>query len=147
GFRGDDNEYWQAGKYNQGNMSGEFFNTWTGVDNDGFAYWPYNRIREVNTFIGNFPTYRANYTDVEFNKLMGEAHFLRAYFYFGLAKRYGGVPIIAEVQDPLAGPEVLEVPRNTEYDTWKFIYEDLKYAVDNMTASSENGRANKYVAA
>src|SRR5690606_3395166 len=95
GFRGDDNEYWQAGKYNQGNMSGEFFNTWTGVDNDGFAYWPYDRIRDVNTFIGNFPAYRDNYTDVEFNKLMGEARFLRAYFYFGLAKRYGGVPIIA----------------------------------------------------
>lgn len=148
GFRGDDNEYWQAGKYNQGNMSGEFFNTWTGVDNDGFAYWPYDRIRDVNTFIGNFPAYRDNYTDVEFNKLMGEARFLRAYFYFGLAKRYGGVPIIAEMQDPLAGPDVLEVPRNTEYDTWKFIHDDLQFAVDNLsTDTRETGRANKYVAA
>src|SRR5690606_33987745 len=102
--------YWEAGKFNQGNMSGEFFNTWMGVDNDGFAYWPYDRIREVNTFIENFPIYRENYaTDAEFNKLMGEAYFLRAFFYFGLAKRYGGVPIIAEVQDPLAAPEVLEV--------------------------------------
>ncbi|MFB2118316.1 RagB/SusD family nutrient uptake outer membrane protein [Parapedobacter sp. 2B3] len=140
--------YWEAGKFNQGNMSGEFFNTWMGVDNDGFAYWPYDRIREVNTFIENFPNYRDNYaTDVQFNKLMGEAHFLRAYFYFGLAKRYGGVPIIKEVQNPLASPETLEVPRSTEYDTWKFIYEDLRFAIDNMTESSEDGRANKYVAA
>ncbi len=139
--------YWEAGKFNQGNMSGEFFNTWMGVDNDGFAYWPYDRIREVNTFIENFPTYQDNYTDVEFNKLMGEAHFLRAFFYFGLAKRYGGVPIVKEVQNPLADPETLEVSRSTEYDTWKFIYEDLKYAVDQMTERSESGRANKYVAA
>jgi hypothetical protein len=64
-----------------------------------------------------------------------------------LAKRYGGVPIITEVQNPLADPETLNVSRNTEYDTWKFIYEDLKFAIDNMTASSESGRANKYVAA
>lgn len=139
--------YWEAGKNSLGNMSGEFFNTWVGVDNDGFAYWPYDRIREVNTFIENFPTYRDNYTDIEFNKLLGEAHFLRAFFYFGLAKRYGGVPIIKEVQNPLGDVETLNVPRNTEYDTWKFIYEDLKFAIDNMTGSNEAGRANKYVAA
>ncbi len=139
--------YWEAGKNSLGNMSGEFFNTWVGVDNDGFAYWPYDRIREVNTFIENFPTYRSNYTDIEFNKLLGEAHFLRAFFYFGLAKRYGGVPIVKEVQNPLGDVETLNVPRNTEYDTWKFIYEDLRFAIDNMTGSNEAGRANRYVAA
>lgn len=139
--------YWEQGKNSQGNMSGEFFNSWVGVDNDGFAYWPYDRIRDVNTFIQNFANYQANYTDVEFNKLLGEAHFLRAFYYFGLAKRYGGVPLIKDVQDPLAGPDVLEVPRNSEYDTWKFIYEDLTFAVENMGTTSEAGRANKYVAA
>jgi len=65
-----------------------------------------------------------------------------------MAKRYGGVPIVTEVQDPINGdPATLAVPRNTEYDTWKFIYADLKFAMDNMVASSESGRANKYVAA
>lgn len=142
------NEYWDQGKSSLGNMSGEFFNTWVGVDNDGFAYWPYDRIRDVNTFIQNFPSYKDNYTDVDFNKLLGEAHFLRAFFYFGLAKRYGGVPIIKEVQNPLAGPDVLNVPRNTEYDTWKFIHDDLQFAMDNMSDDTkEIGRANKYVAA
>lgn len=141
------NNYWEAGKNSLGNMSGEFFNTWVGVDNDGFGYWPYARIREINTFITNFPAYKDKYSEADYNKLMGEAHFLRAFFYFGLAKRYGGVPIIKEVQNPLADPETLNVSRNTEYDTWKFIYEDLKFAIDNMTATSESGRANKYVAA
>src|SRR5690606_20098901 len=140
--------YWEAGKNSLGNMSGEFFNTWVSVDNDGFAYWPYDRIREVNTFIQSFPNYRNNYDEAVFNKLLGEAHFLRAYFYFGLAKRYGGVPIVTEVQDPLAGPDVLNVSRNTEYDTWKFIHDDLQFAIDHMSADTkEVGRANKYVAA
>jgi starch-binding outer membrane protein, SusD/RagB family len=140
--------YWEQGKNSQGNMSGEFFNSWVDVDNDGFGYWPYDRIRDINTFIQNFPTYKDNYTDVDYNDLLGEAHFLRAFYYFGLAKRYGGVPIIKEVQSPVADAETLEVPRNTEYDTWKFIYDDLQFAIANMGAeTNESGRANKYVAA
>ncbi len=140
--------YWDAGKTSQGNMSGEFFNTWASVDNDGFPYWPYDRIREVNTFIESFPNYQDKFPEETYNKLLGEAHFLRAYFYFGLAKRYGGVPIVKEVQDPLASPETLNVSRNTEYDTWKFIHDDLLFAIDNMSSDTkETGRANKYVAA
>lgn len=139
--------YWEQGKNSLGNMSGEFYNTWVLVDNDGFAYWPYDRIRDINTFIENFPKYQKNYTDKVFANLQGEAHFLRAFYYFGLAKRYGGVPLIKTVQNPLADKATLEVPRNTEYDTWKFIYDDLTFAIQNMDATSEAGRANKYVAA
>ncbi|MEI9946295.1 MAG: RagB/SusD family nutrient uptake outer membrane protein [Chitinophagaceae bacterium] len=139
--------FWEACKFSQGNASGEFFNTWVGPTNGGFGYWPYDRIREVNLFINNFPTYKSNFSVATYNSLLGEASFLRAFFYSGLAKRYGGVPIIKEVQDPTADKATLEVPRNTEYDTWKFIYTDLKFAMDNMSATSERGRANKYVAA
>jgi len=102
--------YWEQGKNSQGNMSGEFFNTWVLVDNDGFAYWPYDRIRDINTFIQNFPKYQENYTDEVFSSLLGEAHFLRAFYYFGLVKRYGGVPLVKDVQNPLADKETLEIP-------------------------------------
>lgn len=139
--------YWEAGKFNQGNMSGEFINIWLGVNNDGFGYWPYDRIRDVNSFIVGFPNYKNNYSDVDYRNLMGEAYFLRAFYYFGLAKRYGGVPIITDVQNPVGDKETLKVKRATEYDTWKFIHDDLQFAIDNMKTSSESGRANKYVAA
>lgn len=139
--------YWEAGKNSQGNCSGEFFNQWQGPNNGGFGYWPYDRIREVNLFIQNFPNYKSNYSDATYNALLGEASFLRAFFYSGLAKRYGGVPIIKDVQDPFGDKGALAVSRNTEYDTWKFVYSDLKFAMDNMPATSERGRANKYVAA
>ncbi|KAA6335684.1 RagB/SusD family nutrient uptake outer membrane protein [termite gut metagenome] len=145
GFR--PSNYWEAGKYSLGNMSGEFVNIWTGVNTDGFGYWPYDRIRDVNTFIANFPNYKDNFPEASYNSILGEAHFLRAFFYFGMAKRMGGVPIVTEVQEPFDDIETLKVPRATEYDTWKFIYEDLKIAIDNMSATSESGRANKYVAA
>jgi hypothetical protein len=145
GFRQDG--YWESGKFSQGNMSGEFFNTWAGVNNGGFGYWPYDRVRDVNVFLRDFPTYQTNFTPTAYNALVGEARFLRAFFYFGMAKRYGGVPIVTTVFNPAAPKDSLEVPRNTEYDTWKFIYSDLQFAIANMPDKSEFGRANKFVAA
>ncbi len=150
GYRGADGDpwgTWEAMKYYLQNMSGEFINQWTQINNDGPVYWPYDRIREVNTFISSFPAYKENYEEETYNQLLGEAHFLRAFFYFGMAKRYGGVPIITEAQDPLADPETLAVPRNTEYDTWKFIHDDLQFAIDNMSDDKDVTRANKYTAA
>jgi hypothetical protein len=139
--------HWEAGKFSLGNASGEFFNTWAGVNNGGFGYWPYDRIRDLNIFFRDYPTYQSNFSTTAYNALLAEASFLRAYFYFGLAKRYGGVPIVTTVQNPFAPLDSLQIPRNTEYDTWKFIYTDLKFAMDNLPTSSEFGRANKYVAA
>ena len=139
--------YWEAGKNSLGNCSGEFFNSWQGPNNGGFGYWPYEHIRDVNIFLQNFPNYKSAYSDATYNALLGEAYFFRAFLYFGMAKRFGGVPIVKEIQDPLADKATLEVPRNTEYDTWKFIHDDLQLAIDKMPASSEIGRANKYVAA
>ena len=65
-----------------------------------FGYWPYENIRSVNNFIEKFPAYKENFSEETYNSYMGEARFLRAYYYFGLVKRYGGVPLIKEVQDP-----------------------------------------------
>ena len=138
---------WEAMKNNIQNMSGEFINSWQQVNNDGFNYWPYDRIREVNTFINSFPDFKDNFETDIYNNLLGEAHFLRAFFYSGLAKRYGGVPILKEVQNPLDDIEVLEVSRNTEYDTWKFVHDDLQFAIDNMSSDKNIYRANKFTAA
>lgn len=115
---------------------------------DGWGYWPYDRIRDINTFLQNFPNYKDNYTEETYNALLGEAHFLRAYYYFGMVKRYGGVPIVKEVLDPKAPVDELRQARNTEYDCWKFIYEDLDFAMKNASASKDEvNRANRYAAA
>ena len=148
GYKPGNNNSWQAYKNSQAAMSGEIFGWNVAMNEAGVGYWPYNYIRVANTFINNFPNYKNLYNEATYNSLMAEARFLRAFFYQGMAKRYGGVPIITTVQDPVTTPaEELQVPRNTEYDTWKFIYEDLKFAMENMSATSVTGRANKYVAA
>lgn len=148
GYMPGNNNSWQAYKNSQGQMSGEIFGWNVGMNGAGVGYWPYNDIRIVNNFINNFPNYKGMYDAANYNALLGEARFLRAFFYQGMAKRYGGVPIITEVLDPVNGtPEQLNISRDTEYDTWKFIHDDLQFAMENMPEKSVEGRANKFTAA
>ena len=144
GYRGG----WEAMKYRLQNCSGEFVNTWTTVQAGGTSYLPWTVLRELNNFINNFNNYESLYTPVRYNEIMGEARFFRAFMYFGMVKRFGGVPIITDVQFPTDPEEITMVHRQTEYDTWKFIYEDLKFAIENMTSDTKVVyTANKYAAA
>ena len=142
---------WETSKYWSGQFSGE--NLSSHIDgnsssSESFGYWPYDSIREINNFLEKFPDYKDNFTLEDYQRLTGEARFLRAFYYFGLVKRYGGVPIVTTVMDPTASAEQLEVERSTEYDCWKFIYEDLKYAIETMSSDkSQVYRANRYAAA
>jgi starch-binding outer membrane protein, SusD/RagB family len=135
------------------NMTGEGMNKnvggmITGAQNQ---YWDraYQVVRYANYFLENFPAaVGTNMDPVTINHYKGEARFLRAYTYFGLAKRYGGVPIIKKVQNfPEQSLTDLQLPRNSEQEVWDYIGEECDSAYILMKATSDRGRANKYVAA
>ena len=108
-------------------------------------WWGYSYIRNVNDFIRLLP--KANLSDAKKESLRGEALFIRAFYYFGLVNRYGGVPIIKEVQQ-FTGDNLseLQVPRNTEKAVWNFIVTDLDEASSLLPETNILGRANKYIA-
>ena len=110
------------------------------------GYWKeaYQIIREANVLIQDLPNY-SNLTGYE--EWIAEARFIRAYTYYALVKRYGGVPLLAEPQPMTSDQSVLNVARSSHEDCVDFILEDLDYAMQHMTADKVNGRANKYVAA
>jgi hypothetical protein len=85
-----------------------------------YDYWvpAYKLNRDINMLVDVIPTLPIDKAAKE--KLKGEAMFLRAYLYFALVKRYGGVPIITKNAGPSDGPEALNVPRSTEKQTWDF---------------------------
>lgn len=139
---------WQALKGSVAQAGGEalgFQNT--ASYGNGWGYWPYDRIRDINNFLVALPDYKDFYTETELNEHLAEARFLRAFYYFGIVKRYGGVPIVTEVLDPKAPTEELQAPRDTEYDCWKFIHDDLEFAMQNGATTKTPGRANRYAAA
>ena len=115
----------------------------------GSNYWPYDRIREINTFLESMPNYASNYDDqTKVDSWMGEAYFCRAYYYFGMVKRYGGVPIIKTVQNyPEQSIEEFKVPRDKEDDVYDFIRTDLDMAISLLKPTNQASRATKYAAA
>lgn len=126
---------------------GTFWNLWSPPSsvNSWFASpnaWP--QIREANNFIANIVS--ASIPPGEKQSYLGEAMFIRAYNYFALVKRYGGVPIIKSVQTYSGSMAPLQVPRNTEQEVYDYIGTQLDSASMLLPATSERGRANKYVA-
>jgi hypothetical protein len=112
-----------------------------------FGYWPYTNIREVNLFFQNIEAAKDDrlITSGEYDRLKSEAHFVRAYIYFGLAKRYGGVPVIDRALDGdfVAGGsnEALYIERSSENDTWRFILRECDLAISGLpsTLSASEG--------
>ena len=121
------------------------YNDW---GEEWFDYWGsgYNLIRDVNTLLITIPELTSINNEKK-NEILAEAYFLRAYTYFALAKRYGGLSIIKEPQVYNGNMDELKVPRSTEKATWDFILEDCDKAIDMFGTANESSvyRANKWV--
>ena len=78
---------------------------------------------------------KATFSDEEVkNRLVGEARFLRGYFYFELLRNYGGVPLITGFLLP---EEIKGITRSSTEEVYKFIEDDLKAAADLLPQRSE----------
>src|SRR5882762_1657411 len=71
----------------------------------------------------------------QIDRWVGEALFFRAYHYWNLVKKYGGVPLITTVLD-VSSPEVY-TPRATQQAIIDFIIADLDNAVPKLLKQSE----------
>lgn len=108
----------------------------------------YTLIRDANKLIEGLPAYRDNYAnEAVYNDYIGQAYFVRAYSYYQMARRYGGVPLVTEVIEYPATSDKLERYRASEEDTWNQILADFDIAAELMMPKSKlRGYANKYVA-
>lgn len=111
----------------------------------------YKLIRDVNSMIDIIP--ELDIFPEEKQQLKAEASFIRAYTYYELAKRYGGVPLITSKQEYTSNVDSLRVPRSTEKETWEFILSECDtaamYLPDNIEkswSSEDERRATKWAA-
>lgn len=153
-FRATKDGFRQGVNWNStGNCSGEMLLVqndmiWDSPSGDWFQNWHYGAVRNVNYFLSEFPNYKENYSQTQGDEWMGEAYLIRAYYYFAMVKRYGGIPIIKTVQYyPQQSLEELQVPRNTEQEVYDFIIEDIDEALKTLPEESPvKGRMNKNIA-
>lgn len=99
----------------------------------------YTGIGRANTFIGNVKS--VDMGETEKNQMLGEAKFLRAFFYLNLVDKFGGVPLITEVPN---ADKHKDLPRNTKEEVISQIIKDLDDAIAVLPktyGSSDLGRA------
>lgn len=114
-----------------------------------FPWWQYNHVRTVNDFIEKIGTTTSISSELK-NRFLAEARFIRAFYYFALVKRYGGVPLITKVQQFNGNNlEELKVPRNKEQEIYEFIGTELDAITDQLPetySADERYRATRYAA-
>ncbi|WP_020528707.1 RagB/SusD family nutrient uptake outer membrane protein [Flexithrix dorotheae] len=97
-----------------------------------FEMWRdyYQGVSRANRFL-------AGVADIEMdetlkNRLIAEARFLRATFYFDLTNKWGGVPLITIPPD-----DAINQPRASQTEVYNLIQEDLTFAKNNLPTRSE----------
>jgi hypothetical protein len=94
----------------------------------------YARIRDLNILLRNVEASEALPEDRK-ETFLGEAYFLRAFFYHNLMRLHGGVPLIDQVFELGADLEQYQVPRGSFEETINFIVADLDTAASLLTPS------------
>ncbi|MCE1156907.1 MAG: RagB/SusD family nutrient uptake outer membrane protein, partial [Bacteroidales bacterium] len=103
----------------------------------------YKGIFRVNQVIANAHRVQLAVHDYDSYKnvreILGQAKFLRAFYYFNLVKTYGGVPIRPEVETV----DSLVVPRSSAEEVYAYIEKDLREAAIMLPARFSNVNAGK----
>lgn len=119
------------------------------VNGGVLEYWelPYKTIRSANIFLDKIKTAKAS--DDYIKVRSAEARFIRAFNYFAMVKRYGGVPLIKKAQEINDPVETLYPKRNSEKEIFDFIISEAGEIANDLPETLEAkdlGRINKYSA-
>ena len=135
-------------KYTTGSWADISWHKAHGITEDGgvLEWWEnaYYTIRNLNELIARVPN---SPIDKETAKTyIAEARFLRAFCYFAMVKRYGGVPLLLNVPQLNSSQELLYPKRNSEKEVYDFILKETEDIAEPLANITEVGRANKWAA-
>lgn len=98
----------------------------------------YQGINRANALLSGVENMQLE--DAERQQVIGEAKFLRGFFYYELASQYGRVPLVLTT-------EVAEPTQPTAAELWGQILMDLRDAAENMPATRQtDGHVDKFTA-
>ncbi|MCD8165712.1 MAG: RagB/SusD family nutrient uptake outer membrane protein [Bacteroides sp.] len=102
------------------------------ADNNGAKeLWrgPWAGINRANNVINNIEDAAVTIGSEKLTQYIGEAHFLRALYYFNAVRLFGDVPLILE---SFKATDNLQVPRTDKELVYETIIEDLKTAAESL---------------
>ncbi|GAB1404172.1 RagB/SusD family nutrient uptake outer membrane protein [Lentimicrobium sp.] len=98
--------------------------TTTGAELSSWWTTLYQAIKMANVVIVKVPDIDMDATLK--NRYLGEAHFLRALYYFDMVRAWGGVPLVTELNPPL------KMPRASSEAVYDLIESDLMFAIEHL---------------
>ncbi|AHF14300.1 RagB/SusD family nutrient uptake outer membrane protein [Niabella soli] len=103
----------------------------------------YRTINRANSILENVPGITMD--DAVKNRILAEAHFLRAQAYFNLVRGFGPVPL--KIKESVDVSQI-NAPRSSENDVYALIIDDATAAVNGLPAAvgAETGKASKWAA-
>lgn len=113
--------------------------------NSSYMRWwsnGYYLNRQLNHFIESMETSTLATKELR----TAEARFLRAFNYFAMVKRYGGVPLITKETQLDADESEIYPARNTEKECWDFIINECLEIAEVLEPNPESARASKWAA-
>ena len=119
----------------------------TGITNSGgiLEWWElaYEINRILNEFIEGLE--HSDFSNSYKIERTAEARFLRAFNYFFMVKRYGGVPLIQKAQLTTDPQSELFAPRNSEKEVYDFIIREIDEIIGDLPARArtELGRPSQ----
>ena len=117
--------------------------------NDYGRLWDYGLMRDINMSIENLETYGTELTEEEKSLFKAEFRFIRAYIYFDMVRRMGGVPLITSTleYDYSGDPSYLQHPRAKEHEVYDFVYSECEAVKNDLKANAgSQTRANYFTA-
>jgi hypothetical protein len=124
-----------AGNSDEANGGGSYL--YGQLTENSVNYWPYSQIRRINILLSEVD--KGTLDEALKKRLKGEAYFFRAWRYWEMVKRYGGVPLILEPQQIT---DDLLVSRNSTSEAMAQIVSDLDQAAQLLPEISAGSSDN-----
>lgn len=99
-------------------------------------YMMYKGIQRANVILDRLTPMDVE-NDGEKNRILGEAYFLRSFFYFHLVRLYGEVPVVNHETTDI---NAMDTSKHPIADVYAHIVSDLKDAVSLLPENNGNGR-------
>lgn len=123
---------------NQGNFG-------RAVPNSGI--WSYSLVRSINILIDRLDTRMKNILEKEaFDHWMGIGRFFRGMEYASIVRRYGDIPYYDHVVSDVDKDDLYK-PRTPRNDVMDAVYDDFKFALENVRTNDGDLYVNRYVVA
>ncbi|MGV8829778.1 MAG: RagB/SusD family nutrient uptake outer membrane protein [Breznakibacter sp.] len=113
--------------YGGANLTNSYVDVYLGMWGTMYRY-----IATANNTLASMKKY-ATFSEKDQKEIEAEIRFFRACYYFTLAKRYKEVIIYDENMENYAKDREI----SSESDVWDFIYNDLKFAAENLSVSTK----------